>query len=463
MEREASDADLSALKVSGCLVSFLYTFFVDGLDLNVLSNQQDDILRTGIANSSGPSQLVHTPAQLLAANPYNRRHSLPSLSLNTRLIVAQKELSEAFLSAAIPNVPTNIRIHGQRVLKAWETGACLARYDVAFPADAFQPSAIPLLTWAKAGELRPSIYEDFCAAARQFTQVAAMKSKCCWIDDPEQAPGEDDPDPTPLTAQSRRQDGTVVPYQRPYVLVFITVPRGCFRTLFMDDTKGQPAEVRQFLSVLMVDSVEYSYVGDWFATEERVLCKESPRSLYNFSASQWFYINHRYKACIVITADSAMESNRFKVPDRQDTQPYPLAYREVIYDIVEAARIRWYAGSILAALVNRRIQSARAEFDHIQQLDYEHDWPKVSRTLVGLLARAIRTKSLAMRLSEDPVLQTLESDGMSSLYSEVMRRYAFHQREQLLMDKISQISRLYDDILEYARLRRLEALERRPL
>ena len=459
MAGAAGSIDLSALKISKCTLSFVYTFFFNGVkDIEAICERL-------------PGARVVTPVGLLAESPQRRKFSLPALNLATRLILAKKDYDAEWVRGAIPESPrAGFNLFGKRTLKLWETGSGTVRYDIHFspvgPNGEVKP--IPILRWAKAGQEVGALYKDFLECIKDYEfkiqrtpkkaagkKTGATSGEAYWLDNPKLVYHD------PLTAEGRSDEALNLPYQEPYALVFLDLEPASFRNLFLRKEAMTP-EVKQFLSILLVDSVEYSHVNEDFAREEHISSRTLRDSLHNFSASAWFYISHRYKVCLVAVAKKSIEGKGFhEALGAGDA--YPDCYRDVVVDYVEAVRMRWYTCAILNAYLDRCIQKIGKDFVDIQTLDAEEGWEKVLDKMIAIVTQAVSTKVLALRLLEDPVLHTLESDGMSSLYRELMRRYAFYDRSRLLVDKLAQISSLYDGILEYARLKRLGALERRPL
>jgi hypothetical protein len=464
MAGAAGSPDLSALKIRKCTLSFVYTFFINGVkDLDA------------ICKRLGGAEVV-TPVDLLARDSQRRKHSLPVLNLATRLIYAFESLGEQFPRRAIPEPPLLGVVSGARTVKLWETGGGTVRYDINFDSKAVNEGMGPvqILRWAKAGqEADNTLYKDFLAYAGRIEGIAREASrdakgkagptsgKPYWLDNPNLVATEPFPDHGPLTAQGRCPNGAYLPYQEPYVLVFLVLEADSFTSLFLSGRPPSP-DVKQFLSILLVDAVEYSHVNEGFAREEYISSPTFPDFLHNFSASTWFYINHRYKVSVAAVAEKPIGGKGFHEA-LEAGDAYPECYRDVVVDYVEAVRMRWYTCTILNAYLDRCVQEIGEDFSAIQNLDAEHKWEEILQKMTDIVTRAVSTKVLALRLLEDPVLHTLESDGMSSLYRELMRRYAFYDRNRLLVGKLAQISSLYDGILEYARLRRLGALERRPL
>ena len=118
-------------------------------------------------------------------------------------------------------------------------------------------------------------------------------------------------------------------------------------------------------------------------------------------------------------------------------------------------RSRWYSYTIANCILGQQIQSIKRDYDKIAKMERIPVETSLNESQ-KILDNLIRSRAIVTRFLEDLLGHEMASASLNFLYTYGLKSFRVEELERIIIAKLETLSRVYDYLMHYIRVRGLK-------
>lgn len=226
-------------------------------------------------------------------------------------------------------------------------------------------------------------------------------------------------------------------FQNPYVCIYVEMDKEDYKTNFRDaQTHKYDNEIMGMLLRLLepghYQNLDPEYLSKYAESHEGKLTNMFPNAS--------FFLHFTLRASVAI--------------GNENLYPVEMILRSLLRTL-GYLRSRWYSYTIANYILGQQIQSIKRDYDEIakkKRIPVETSLDESQRILDNL----IHSRAIVTRFLEDLLGHEMASASLNLLYTYGLRAFRVEELERIIMAKLETLSKVYDYLMHYIRVRGLK-------